>query len=360
MTTRPGTDAPADHAPADPSPVELHPLDAVPCHDPYVLAVPGGYLLYTSYDSARWPRQIPDGADYPAPPGAGVLAWWSPDLIGWGSPTPVFTVPEGCWADPTAAPWAPEVHVWGDRFALTTTLHAPADRLDGVRQRGTAITMASSGSTPLTPIRRGTVIAVADDPRGPFELLDPAASHTPPDFVALDGTLTRDEHGAPWLVYAHEWVQVVDGTMEAVPLTEELAVAGDPIHLFRASEASWYDTVTPSTTALAPYVTDGPQLHRLPGGALAMLWASYRPDTGVATGEYVETQAISPSGSLRGPWRQGEVLVGGNAGHGMLLTTHEGELVLVLHRGMNTPRVRAEIHDVEATPTGLRVTGRRV
>lgn len=44
----------------------------------------------------------------------------------------------------------------------------------------------------------------------------------------------------------------------------------------------------------------------------------------------------------------------------MLLETHEGDLVLVLHRGMNTPRVRAEIHDVLATENGLRVTGRRV
>ena len=88
-------------------------------------------------------------------------------------------------------------------------------RLEPVRQRGTAITMGTAGWD-LSPVRRGTVLAVADDPRGPFTLLDPTAAHTPRDFVALDGTLTRDEHGAPWLVYAHEWVQTVDGTMEAV------------------------------------------------------------------------------------------------------------------------------------------------
>jgi hypothetical protein len=337
-----------------------HALADVPCHDPFVLAVPDGYLLYTAYAHGRWERQIPEGADYPAPPGTGVLAWWSPDLRHWGSPTVVFTVPDGAWADPGTSPWAPEVHAWGDRYVLATTLHDPEDRLDGVRQRGTSITMSSPGWGDLVPVRRGTVLAVADDPRGPFELLDTTASHTPPALMALDGTLTRDEHGAPWLVYAHEWVQVVDGTIEAVPLTEDLAIAGDPVHLFRGSEASWFRSLTPSTTALAPYVTDGPQLHRLPGGALAMIWASYRPSPDFAGGEYVETQAISPSGSLLGPWQQGEVLVDGNAGHGMLLTTHEGDLVLVLHRGMNTKRVRAEIHDVEATPTGLRVTGRRV
>lgn len=337
-----------------------HPLDDVPCHDPYVLAVEGGYLLYTAYDSGRWPRQIPEGSDYPVPPGTGVLAWWSPDLVSWGSPTAVFQVPEGAWADPAVAPWAPEVHRWNGRYVLATTLHNPGDRLPEAAQRGTRIAMSSSGWGDFTPVRRGSVLAVSDDPRGPFELLDPQRPHTPWEFMALDGTLTRDEQGAAWLVYAHEWVQAVDGTMEAVPLSEDLDVIGDPVHLFRASEAPWYRSVAPTASALAPYVTDGPQLWPLPGGALAMIWASYRPDEQLTGGEYVETQAISRSGSLRGPWEQGEVLVEGNAGHGMLLTTHDGDLVLVLHRGMNTPRVRAEIHDVLATPGGLRVTGRRV
>lgn len=107
-------------------------------------------------------------------------------------------------------------------------------------------------------------------------------------------------------------------------------------------------------------MTDGPQLWPLPGGALAMIWASYRPGSEFCDGEYVQTQAVSRSGSLRGPWEQGSVLVGGNAGHRMLLTTHEGDTVLVLHRGMNTPRVRAEVHDVAVTPEGLTVIGRRV
>jgi hypothetical protein len=345
---------------APPSLTAHHALDDVPCHDPYVLRVEGGYLLYTAYSSARWERSIPPGSEHPAPSGTGVLAWWSPDLISWGSPTAVFQVPEGAWADPAVAPWAPEVHRWGGRYVLATTLHDPADRLPAVAQRGTRIAMSAAGWGDVTPVRRGTVLAVADDPRGPFELLDPQRPHTPWDFMALDGTLTRDENGAPWLVYAHEWVQTVDGTMEAVPLDEELRVTGEPVHLFRASEAPWYRSITPSAAALAPYVTDGPQLWPLPGGALAMIWASYRPNAQHTGGEYVETQAISRSGSLLGPWEQGEVLVDGNAGHGMLLTTHEGDPVLVLHRGMNTPRVRAEIHDIAATPDGLHVTGRRV
>ncbi|WP_187279598.1 family 43 glycosylhydrolase [Quadrisphaera setariae] len=337
-----------------------HPLADLPCHDPWVIAVDGGYLLYVSFDGARWERSLPPGASSPAPNGTGVLAWWSPDLRAWSDPRVVFTVPGGCWADPASAPWAPEVHRWGGRYVLATTLHDPSTDLGPVRQRGTRV--ALSGETaPLAPVRRGTVLAVADDPRGPFELLDPARAHNPDGFTALDGTLVAGDDGEPWLVYAHEWVQVLDGTVEAVPLHADLSGAsGPPVHLFRASEAPWYRELVPSAEALAPYVTDGPQVHRLPGGALAVLWASYRTSPDHPTGEYVQTQALSPSGSLAGPWEQGEVLVGGNAGHGMLLATHEGDLVLVLHRGMNTPRVRAEVHGVQAGPTGLRTTGRLV
>ena len=67
------------------------------------------------------------------------------------------------------------------------------------------------------------------------------------------------EDGKPWMVYAHEWIQKIDGTMEAIPLTNDLtAAAGDPIYLFKASDAPWYDTEsTPNTDQMPPYVTDG-------------------------------------------------------------------------------------------------------
>src|SRR5690606_41227078 len=70
-------------------------LDDVPCHDPYVLAVDDGSLLYTAYDSSRWRRQGPEGCDVPAPPGAGVLAWGRPDPVRWGSPAPGLPVRRG-------------------------------------------------------------------------------------------------------------------------------------------------------------------------------------------------------------------------------------------------------------------------
>jgi hypothetical protein len=164
--------------------------------------------------------------------------------------------------------------------------------------------------------------------------------------MTLDGTLFVDEGGQPWMVYAHEWLQLIDGTIEAIRLSADLSYAiGEPIHLFRASEASWLRTMTPGTRALAPYVTDGPQVRRLSSGALLMLWASYKAgDTSQA--DYVETSAVSRSGALAGPWEQQEILVDGNAGHGMVFDTFDGRPMLILHRGMNTPRVRAELHEL--------------
>lgn len=229
-----------------------HPLSDLPCHDPYVLAVADGYLLYTAFDSAHWERCVPEGADYLAPTGTGVLAWWSPDLRTGGSPRVVFTVPPGCWADPERAPWAPEVHRWDGRYVLATTLHDPARALPPVSQRGTTLLIGSTLGPEPGPSAQGTGLAVCDDPAGPLELLDPQSSHTPPEFMALDGTLVRDESGTAWLVYAHEWAQILDGTIEAVPLDAGLAPAGAPVHLFRGSEASWYRELVPSAQALAP------------------------------------------------------------------------------------------------------------
>lgn len=305
-------------------------LDDFWAHDPYILpyAAESTYYLYTA---AR---------DQPA-----VVAYRSADLGSWDDePVVVFRVPEDSWASATEAPWAPEVHEYRGRFYLFTTLHDSSRQLEipgGARFRA----FAEGGGTEYIPTARGTVIAVADHPAGPFELLRTDAPVAPAEFMSLDGTLFVDDDGAPWMVYAHEWVQIFDGTIEAVPLTPDLTdTAGDPVLLFRGSEAALLSRLPPSARTRMPYVTDGPQLRRLRSGALLMLWATYQPrDDG---SDYVETMAVSHSGRLTGPWEQHDTLVHGNAGHGMLFDTFDGRTMLVLHRGMGTPRVRAELHEV--------------
>ena len=317
-------------------------LDDFWAHDPFILPFPAErqYYLYTAS------RTEPV-----------VLAYRSSDLTSWSDdPVEVFRVPEGTWASPAEAPWAPEVHEHQGRYYLFTTLHDSSRKLEvpgGPRFRA----VSDQTGADIVPTARGTVIAVADHPAGPFELLRTDSPVAPAEFMTLDGTLFVDDDGAPWMVYAHEWVQIFDGTIEAVPLTDDLrAAAGDPILLFRGSEARLLTQLPPSARTRMPYVTDGPQLRRLPGGGLLMIWATYRP-LGDEGSEYVETMAISREGDLTGPWEQLDVLVDGNAGHGMLFETFEGRLMLVLHRGMNTPRVRAELHEVVEDGDGLRLLG---
>ncbi|GAA2982896.1 hypothetical protein JOD63_002441 [Microbacterium terrae] len=326
-------------------------LDAIPVHDPFILARRDDetYYLYTAFDGDRGPV-----------PGHGVLAYTSTDLRDWSGPTVVFEVPEGTWADAAQSPWAPEVHEHGGRFYLFTTLHNGATALPWPADGGQQFLLGSGGVVDegRRPSARGSVTAVADSPLGPFTLLDAQKPVPPADFMTLDGTLFVDDDDKPWMVYAHEWVQLLDGTFEAVPLSDDLSRAiGDPVHLFRASEGSWLSTQVPGLQTLAPYVSDGCQLRRLASGALTMLWASYRHGPGGS--EYVETSATSASGSLFGPWVQNGILVDGNAGHGMVFDGFDGRSYLVLHRGMNTPRVRAEIFEVEDAGDRLQVVADR-
>ena len=286
-------------------------LPAMPLHDPFILAYAPAktYYLYTS--------------NVPALTGVkrvGTMAYTSTDLKHWARPKVVFTVPEGFWAENGG--WAPEVHAYRGKFYLLTTLHNEKKTI-------------SQGDRPLghETYARGTILAVSSSPDGPFVPVSdgPVA---PADFMTLDGTLYVDRAGKPWMVYAHEWLQVIDGTMEAVPLKEDLSGAsGAPISLFKASDAPWIDEQAKPGTAGSRYVTDGPELFRSKDGHLLMLWSSYEHQSdGIPGSHYVQTLARSASGELKGPWVQLAPLVRQDSGHGMLFRTFDGELMMVLHR----------------------------
>jgi hypothetical protein len=171
--------------------------------------------------------------------------------------------------------------------------------------------------------------------------------------MTLDGTLYVDRAGAPWMVYAHEWIQKVDGTMEAIPLTRDLtAAAGEPIHLFKASDAPWLNAQMTPSTRENHYVTDGPELFRTKKGTLLMLWASYMKNE-LGRNGYVQTLARSTSGELKGPWEQLEPLVGNDSGHGMLFRSFDGKLMLVVHQPFQN--ARGKLYEMEDTGDGLRV-----
>lgn len=314
-------------------PQQGHRLQDIPAHDPFVLADSRTetYYLYTG--------GVPSihGIDR-----YGVLTYTSTDLELWEGPYVVFAVPDGIWADPQHGAWAPEVHEYQGKYYLFVTLHQQARQLEGDPVKGYARHW------------RGTVIAVSDSPAGPFEVIQKEAPVVSPTLMTLDGTLYIDEEQTPWIVYCHEWVQTIDGTIEAMRLHPDLsATVGEPITLFQASSAPWIQhTANPASDHsdhndsldsenIAVYVTDGCQLYRTSGGHLIMLWSSYEDD------QYVQTIARSTSGTLAGPWEQLAPLVKEDSGHGMLFQTFAGEWKLILHRPFQMPASRCFIYDME-------------
>lgn len=281
--------------------------------DPFVLPVPesGRYHLFGSTDENIW-----------SGPATGFDTWWSTDLEEWHGPTPAFRPAPDFWS--RTQYWAPEVHRYDDAYYMFATFTAPGRR-------------------------RGTQVLRADRPEGPYRPWSDGPV-TPRDWECLDGTL-HVEDGEPWLVFCHEWKDVGDGEVQAVRMTPDLRGAvGEPVLLFRASEAPWVRPLLGRPEFPEVFVTDGPSLHRTRDGRLLMLWSSFGDD-GYALGV-----ATSGSGRLSGPWRQSATaLWPRDGGHGMVFSDFDGRLLLALHAPNDTPNERARFIRLEETPDGLRV-----
>ncbi|MGU3391225.1 glycoside hydrolase family 43 protein [Sphingomonas sp. M1A8_2b] len=290
---------------ARPQPATLRMPD-MPLHDPWIVAdrATRTYHLYTRNE----PAMSGDAR-------IGIMAYTSRNLRDWARPRIVAVIPPGGWANDGA--WAPEVHRWRGRWYLFATYHneSAALKVQGVRKLH----------------RRGTTLAVADRLDGPFLPVRDGAPIVDRETMTLDGTLYVDPAKRPWLVYAHEWVQTGDGTIEAIPLDDRLAAKGPARVLFRASAAPWADG-KPQPEGDVIRVTDGPELFRTRTGRLLMLWSSYD-----RTG-YVQGLARSRSGTLAGPWQQLQPLVRRDSGHGMLFRRFDGTLMMVLHRPFKNAR----------------------
>ena len=65
------------------------------------------------------------------------------------------------------------------------------------------------------------------------------------------------------MVYCHEWIQVIDGTFEAIRLTDDLSgTVGEPVYLFKASDGPWINKDREVSTRERTYVSDGVELYR--------------------------------------------------------------------------------------------------
>lgn len=283
---------------------------------------------------------------------SGVIAYKSKDLESWSGPYIVFEVADGGWADPAAGVWAPEVHFYNGKYYLFATLNnykAPiAQPVPPANSRNATKIDVTYGGVGWH--LRGTQVFVCDSPLGPFKAISEKPI-PPADYMSLDGTLYVED-GKPYMVYAHEWIQLVDGNMEAIQMKPDLTgSAGSPFYLFKASDAPWLGKRTETINGAHPYVTDGPELYKTRTGKLLMIWSSYD------NGSYVEALAHSSSGKLAGPWKQDGILIGGDSGHGMIFQAFDGRLMLVLHQPFDGRLARAKIYEIEDAGDTLRVKG---
>jgi hypothetical protein len=281
--------------------------------DPFVVPLRerGEYLMFGSNGLQEWGNGHGPGFD----------CYRSRDLETWHGPIPAFRPDADFWSRQDY--WAPEVHAWRGRWYMLASFKAPGRC-------------------------RATHALVADHPEGPYRPVSPEPL-TPRDWECLDGTLHVEE-GRPWLVFCHEWLQIRDGTICAVPLSDDLSrPIGEPLLLFRASQSPW--TRENDSGKAVGRVTDGPWLHRADDGSLLLLWSSFADQW-----RYGLAIARS-SGGLRGPWFHHEQpLVADDGGHGMLFRTFAGELRLSLHRPNSTTE-RAHFLPVREVPGGLALGG---
>ncbi len=260
--------------------------------DPFVLPVreENCYYLFGTTDANCWDVEYGRGFD----------SYRSTDLEHWEGPFMAFSRP----ADFPAVGnfWAPEVHRYKGRYYMFASFKSPDSC-------------------------RGTMILASDRPEGPYKL----HSHgfvTPAEWESLDGTLWVDADCRPWLVFCHEWVQIDDGTICAVPLSEDLRrAAGAPVKLFTASEAPWVRPVADDKS----FVTDGPFLFEK-DGKLFMLWSSFSA-TGYAMGLL---EAVD--GRVDGEWVSlPEPLFAKDGGHGMRFRAFDGKEYYTVHQPNRTP-----------------------
>lgn len=251
------------------------------------------------------------------------LKWWTKKKI-------VFQCDENFWGPLDY--WAPEVHMWKGKYYLFCSFR----NVGGYRR---------------------CQCLVADKLDGPFiPMINKPV--TPEGWHCLDGTLYVDRSAKPWMVFCHEWTQVQDGQMVATALSDDLSEAvGEPVILFRASEAPWKGT--PNKGEYPPVVgwgriTDGPFMYRAKNGELLMLWSSFS-STGYTIG-----YARSKSGEITGQWiQETEPIYSQDGGHGMIFTDLDGKLVLTIHSPNVNGKERILLFDMDDCDGKLRIINER-
>lgn len=228
----------------------------------------------------------------------GVKMFKSADLISWEDLGTCFEPDSTFWGKKDD--WAPDLYFYNNKYYIFVTY-----------------------SNNL--ITRGTTILVADKIAGPYVPLinNPI---TPSYWMCLDASLYVDDANNPWIIYAHEWGEAIDGKVVAQRITKDFKnTVGEPHILFAASDGPWVGKVL---------VTDAPFIYKKANGQLALLWSSFSKNHKYAIGSATST------GGVLGPWVQSaKPLNDDDGGHAMIFKD-KGTLRISYHCTNGDPHLK--------------------
>lgn len=244
----------------------------------------------------------------------------SKDLIMWEGPFNIIDL-SGTWCEAAGFAAAAEIHKIGDYYYYAGTWSDHGEIIQAIPGRYNV----PHNQTYL--LRSKNV----EGPYVPFSVT-PGYDYQPYEWDCIDGTL-YEEDGHIYMIFVHEWTQLIDGTMDYIELSSDLTktISEWPVTMFRASAAPFcreMNTIGEATFGLKMpgWVTDGPQMFRTKTGKLGMLWSTWGDE------RYLQGICYSQSGTIAGPWvQEPEAFLANNSGHGMLFHTFEGKLIYVVH-----------------------------
>lgn len=254
--------------------------------DPFVLCEDGKFYLYGTR-AANFGQGV-----------QGFDVYISEDLIEWSEPIECFD--STFYGLNRNVNWAPEVHKYQGSYYMFATF---------TKESG----------------MKGTYALKAQSPLGPFEPHS-KGSLTPDEWECLDGTLYISKNGKPYLVFCHEHVQIIDGTMCYVELSEDLSCAvGEVVTMFKASSPYWADQLPEGEHR----VTDGPFMFRTKEDTLLMIWSTF------IKGQYAECVVRFEDQELGMKFEHLEPMIDDDGGHGMIF--RNGETLMLTYHAPNTP-----------------------
>ena len=129
----------------------------------------------------------------------------SKDLKTWEGPYNIIDI-KGLWLERAGFAAAAEIHKIGDYYYYAGTWSDHSDLIQQVPRR-------------YNVPHNQTYLLRSDKPEGPYKsfAIKPGYDYQPRDWDCIDGTL-YEEDGKIYMIFVHEWTQIIDGTMDYIEL----------------------------------------------------------------------------------------------------------------------------------------------